>query len=74
MVFIHPVILRDNVMTHLYTNSKYNQIRSLQQVQDEDGVNLLPSKKHPVLPPMEEFSSIPAVAPLEPAGSTLTTE
>ena len=74
MVFIHPVILRDNTTTQLYTNSKYNHIRSLQLGQDEDGINLMPSRNHPVLPPMEEFSSTPAVAPLEPAGSTLTTE
>ena len=74
MVFIHPVILRDGTMTRQYTNSKYDHIRSLQLGQDEDGVNLMPSKSHPVLPPMEEFSSTPAVAPLEPAGSTLTTE
>ena len=74
MVFIHPVILRDNVMTHLYTNSKYNQIRSLQQGQDEDGVNLLPGKNHPVLPPIEEYTSVPAVAPSDPPSMTLTTE
>jgi general secretion pathway protein D len=74
MVFIHPVIMRDNTMTQLYTNSKYNAIRSLQQGQDDDGVNLLPSQKHPVLPPMENFTATPIVVPSDPAGSTLTTE
>ena len=74
MVFIHPVILRDKSMTQLYTNSKYNAIRSLQQGQDDDGVNLLPSQKHPVLPPMEDFTATPIVVPSDPAGSTLTTE
>jgi general secretion pathway protein D len=74
MVFIHPVILRDGTMTRQYTNSKYNSIRSLQLGQDEDGVNLLPNKNHPVLPPMEEYTSVPAVAPSDPPSMTLTTE
>jgi len=74
MVFIHPVILRDGTMTRHYTNSKYNHIRSLQLGQDEDGVNLLPNKNHPVLPPMEEYTSVPAVAPSDPPSMILTTE
>jgi general secretion pathway protein D len=65
MVFIHPVILRDAAVTNLYTNSKYNYIRSLQQGQDEGGVNLMPGKKHPILPSMEEFTALPGtVAPV----------
>ena len=74
MVFIHPVILRDGTMTRHYTNSKYNYIRSLQLGAQEDGVNLMPSRNHPVLPPVEDFTSTPVVVPLDPAGSTLTTE
>ena len=53
MVFIHPVILRDNTASEFYTNSKYNYIRSLQQAADDDGVNLMWKQKHPVLPPLE---------------------
>ena len=63
MVFIHPVILRDPSVTNLYTNSKYNYIRTLQQEQDADGVNLLPEKRHPVLPTMDEFTAVPEKAP-----------
>jgi general secretion pathway protein D len=74
MVFIHPVILRDNATTQLYTNSKYNYIRSMQLGAQEDGVNLLPSKNHPVLPLIEDFTSTPVVVPSDPATSTLTTE
>ena len=74
MVFIHPVILRDNTMTQLYTNSKYNAIRTLQLSQDEDGVNLLPDQRHPVLPLMEEFTATPGVVPSDPPGLILTTE
>ena len=73
MVFIHPVILRDNSMTQLYTNSKYNAIRSLQLGQDDDGVNLLPDKRHPILPIMEDFTATPTAVPSDPP-SLLTTE
>ncbi len=57
MVFIHPVILRDSAVAGQYTNSKYNYIRSLQMGEDEDGVNLMYNKSHPVLPPIEEFTA-----------------
>ncbi|NNJ94919.1 MAG: hypothetical protein HKP57_09270 [Halobacteria archaeon] len=73
MVFIHPVILRDSAVTSNYTNSKYNYLRSLQMDADEDGVNLMYKKKHPVLPPIEEFSrkpdvpAVPTVPAPEPA-------
>ena len=60
MVFIHPTILRDAAVTERHTNSKYNSIRSIQLGQDEDGVNLMPGKRHPVLPTIEEFSGTPA--------------
>jgi general secretion pathway protein D len=50
MVFIHPVIMRDAAVTAEYTNSKYNYLRTLQLGQDRDGVNLMPSKRQPVLP------------------------
>jgi general secretion pathway protein D len=73
MVFIHPVILRDGAVTNNYTNSKYNYIRALQMQQDEDGVNLLPDKRHPVLPVMEEFSSVPGVTPVLPRIDELST-
>ncbi|UCC57063.1 MAG: type II secretion system secretin GspD [Gammaproteobacteria bacterium] len=50
MVFIHPVILRDQKSTDHYTNSKYNYLRALQSIQHEDGVELMPNQSHPVLP------------------------
>jgi len=73
MVFIHPVILRDAAVTESYTNRKYNYIRALQMRQDEDGVNLLPDKHHPVLPLMDEFSSQPGVTPVLPEIDEVTT-
>jgi len=73
MVFIHPVILRDGALTENYTSSKYNYIRALQMQQDEDGVNLLPDKRHPVLPVMEEFTVAPSVTPVLPEMDELST-
>ena len=73
MVFIHPVILRDAAVTERYTNSKYSYMRALQMQQDEDGVNLLPDKQHPVLPEMEEFTNVPGVMPVLPEMDELST-
>ena len=73
MVFIHPVILRDAAVTQSYTNSKYNYIRALQMQQDEDGVNMIPGKQHPVLPLVEEFSTAPGVTPVLPSIDELST-
>ncbi len=73
MVFIHPVILRDAAVTDVYTNNKYNYIRSLQLGQDEDGVNLMPDRHHPALPTLDEFSGVPA-APAESAGPPVETK
>jgi len=72
MVFIHPVILRDAAVTNLYTNNKYNYIRSLQLGQDEDGVNLMPDTHHPALPVIEEFAGV-STSPAAPAGPSAET-
>jgi general secretion pathway protein D len=74
MVFIHPVILRDAAVTNVFTNNKYNDLRSLQLGQDEDGVNLMPDKHHPVLPTLEEFSGITAPLPESPETVSPTVE
>jgi general secretion pathway protein D len=50
MVFIHPVILRDQATTEHYTNNKYNYLRALQSIQEEDGIQLMTDQNHPVLP------------------------
>ena len=73
MVFIHPVILRDAAITESYTNSKYNYIRALQMQQDEDGVNMMIGKRHPVLPAVEQFMVAPGVTPVLPAIDELST-
>jgi len=67
MVFIHPVILRDEAVTNFYTSNKYNSIRAMQLDNDADGINLIPDQHHPSLQSLEEFSAKPAAAS-QPAG------
>ena len=59
MVFIHPVILRDADLMNNYTNAKYNDIRVIQMQQNNDGVNMLPGKQHPVLPNIQDYMIMP---------------
>ena len=59
MVFIHPVILRDANIMNNYTNAKYNDIRVIQMQQNNDGVNMLPGKQHPVLPNIQDYMIMP---------------
>ncbi len=74
MVFIHPVILRDATMSRFYTNTKYNHIRTLQQGADDDGINLLPSEKHPVLPPLGDMTSTSVTLPSDALDSMVIIE
>jgi general secretion pathway protein D len=60
MVFIRPHILRDDVQTAIDTNSKYDDLRRLQQQIDHGHVPLLPFEKQPVLPPLEHRPAPPA--------------
>ena len=42
-------------------------------LQDEDGVNMMPGKQHPVLPVVEEFTVAPSAIPVLPASDELST-
>ena len=65
MVFIHPVILRDSAVTEHNTSSKYNYFRAIQLKEGEDGINLMPGKKAPLLPEWGDTESL-GKPPLEP--------
>jgi hypothetical protein len=41
--------------------------------QDEDGVNMMIGKQHPVLPVVEQFTVAPGVTPVLPAIDELST-
>jgi general secretion pathway protein D len=67
MVFLRPVILRDERTGTLLTNSKYNYIRDLQLMRSEKGVSLLFDENTPMLPDSEGFSDLPP--PFEDGGT-----
>ncbi|HID48438.1 MAG TPA: type II secretion system protein GspD [Chromatiales bacterium] len=60
MIFIHPVILKDDVTTIRYTGEKYNFLRNQQLAERRDGVNLLSDDEIPVI---GEFDAIPPLPP-----------
>jgi len=55
MVFIHPVILRDEAVAAQYTTGKYNYIREKQIERQKQGVMLMPEEKQPEMLKMEEM-------------------
>ncbi|NOZ53207.1 MAG: type II secretion system secretin GspD [Gammaproteobacteria bacterium] len=59
LVFLRPVILRDEKDGMALTNSKYKYIRDLQLEQSENGVSLLSSETTPLLPELEGFLELP---------------
>jgi general secretion pathway protein D len=59
MVFLHPVILRDNATADSYTADKYNYIRALQLEKDSEGVPLMSGKGAPHLLDMKEVLELP---------------
>jgi len=59
LVFLRPVILRDEKDGMALTNSKYKYIRDLQLEQSEDGVSLLSGEATPLLPEIEGFLELP---------------
>lgn len=66
MIFIHPVILRDDLTQIRYTGEKYNYLRNRQLEQREDGVALLKDENVPVV---KEFDAIPPLPPRYLPGS-----
>jgi len=61
MVFLHPVILRDNETADRYTGAKYNYIRAMQLEKDNEGVPLMSGKGAPNMPIAEELLELPPV-------------
>jgi type II secretory pathway component GspD/PulD (secretin) len=57
MIFIRAKIMRDSIETSIQTNDKYNLIRDVQQRQRRDSIQLMPGRKRPVLPPIDEMRS-----------------
>ncbi|GMQ83359.1 MAG: type II secretion system secretin GspD [Gammaproteobacteria bacterium] len=59
MVFLHPVILRDNKTADRYSGAKYNYIRAMQLEKDNEGVPLMSGKGAPHMQLAEELLELP---------------
>ncbi len=58
MVFLRPVILKDENTSSKITFDKYDYMRRLQQNYNEDGINLMPNAVAPELPGFEEYPNL----------------
>jgi general secretion pathway protein D len=59
MVFIHPTILKDDLIAREYTGHKYNYIRNEQIALRERGGGLLSTKDAAVIPAYEQIPNLP---------------
>ncbi|QGX39571.1 type II secretion system secretin GspD [Permianibacter aggregans] len=54
MVFIRPTIIRDASSSSQLSARKYDALREMQKVEQEKGINLMPSTDTPMLPEWQE--------------------
>lgn len=59
MVFLHPVIVRDEERLGAYSKSKYSFIRAEQLLRAQRGVPLMSGEQTPVLPEFEDVLALP---------------
>jgi len=76
LIFLRPVILRDEARAMALTNSKYKYIRDLQIEERKEGVPLLSGESTPMLQDMENYLELPPVfkEPRKPSESQLEYE
>lgn len=60
MVFLHPVIMRDENLLAQASGNKYNLMRAKQLQLREKGVSLLPDEESPLMPTLDERMDLPA--------------
>ena len=59
MVFLHPVIMRDEQLLANVSGDKYNYIRAKQLALREKGVSLLSDENTPLMRPLDELRELP---------------
>lgn len=59
MVFLHPVILRNQMQNNLVTGAKYSYMRAQQLGIRQRGVELMPDDVSPLLPEMDKLLELP---------------
>jgi general secretion pathway protein D len=66
MIFLHPVILRDAVISSTASTAKYEAIRDMQGSARERGVSLLPDEETPLLTRPDEVRDRGSLDPVAP--------
>ena len=66
MVFLHPVIMRDEGLLANVSGGKYNYIRAKQLALREKGVSLLRNEETPLMRPLDELLELPPPFSNEP--------
>lgn len=59
MVFIHPVIMKNGLLSKTITDNKYSYLRAKQLEQREQGLGIMSSDEVPVLKEMKDWLTLP---------------
>jgi len=59
MVFLHPVIMRDEALLANVSGDKYDYMRARQMVQRQKGALLTPDEEIPVMRPLDQLRELP---------------
>lgn len=70
MVFIRPIILRENTQANYFTREKYNFMREKQLQEYKAGSYLLDKKSRPVLPDIKIYDTPPLTGASQTGSST----
>jgi len=68
MIFLRPVVVRDDISAEVLSNGRYQQMQGLQQEADKPGTPVLPIANDQVLPPYPAKpldSNAPVVTPVQ---------
>ena len=68
MIFLRPVVVRDDISAEVLSNGRYQQMQGLQQESDKPGTPVLPIPNDQVLPPYPAKpvdSNAPVVTPVQ---------
>jgi general secretion pathway protein D len=71
MVFLRPVVIRDGNASDVLSNSRYEQMRSTQQVAQPLHSSVMPINEAPVMPEAPPVKPRPTPAPAAPAAAPL---
>ena len=70
MIFLRPVVVRDDASTEVLTSGRYQDMQGLQQAADKPETPMLPIPNDQVLPPMpppvaKPDANAPVAAPVK---------